>query len=101
MRICGERDDVRAAVMESECEALLGALGRDTDEARDVAAAIDSLCDGLWQRLLMEHRSFSRHDGLRIMFLQLRTHFPECAGEIEAQADRLWRRRAERVAGAH
>lgn len=94
MRICGERDEERAAVMERECAALLAELGRDPAEAPDVAAAIDGLCDGLWQRLLMEHRTFGRADGLRIMFFQLRTQFPERAAEIAAQAERPGRRKA-------
>lgn len=99
-RICGERDEERAEVMVEACAALLASLerpeGASKAQAADVASIIDSLCDGLWQRLLMEHRSFTRADGLRIMFLQLRMLFPERAGEIEEQAEQLWRKRSER-----
>lgn len=96
MQICGERDEERAAVLAEACAALLAELGRSAEPAEDIAAAIDGLCDGLWQRLLMERRSFGRGDGLRIMFLQLRAHFPERAAEIEAAAEGLSRRRSQR-----
>lgn len=96
MRICGERDEERAAVLVEACAALLAEVGRGTEPAEDIAAAIDGLCDGLWQRLLMERRSFGRADGLRIMFQQLRSHFPERAAALEAAAERLSRRRSQR-----
>ena len=98
MRICGERDAERAEVMVAECAALLEQLERTSDQAADVAAAIDGLSDGLWQRLLMEHKTFGRLDALRLMFLQLRTSFPEKAEAIEGEAEHLWRRRAARGA---
>ena len=97
MRICGERDEARDAVMTEACRALLSALGRSEDEAGTVAAVIDGLCDGLWQSLLLEPGDFSRRDGLRLMFFQLATLFPERAAEIEAQADRLWRGKGPRA----
>ena len=97
MRICGERAEERDAVMAEACRALLSALGRPEDEAGTVAAVIDGLCDGLWQSLLLEPGAFSRRDGLRLMFFQLATLFPERTAEIGTQADRLWRSKGPRT----
>ncbi len=86
MRICGERDAERSAVMVAACADALRAVGRGGESAEDCAAAIDSLSDGLWQRLLADYRSFTRRDALRIVFSQLKANFPEYADQIDAAA---------------
>ena len=91
MQICGARDEERSAAMAKECAGALKAMALPVEQAQDRAAVIESLNDGLWQRLLMEPKSFTRYDGLRLMFLQLCVLFPQAAEEIEAQADALWR----------
>ena len=86
MRICGEREAERSAVMTAACAQALRDLGRGGESAEDLAAAIDSLSDGLWQRLLADYRSFTRRDALRVVFSQLKANFPEHAAAIDAAA---------------
>lgn len=88
MRICGERDQERFEAMVAACAAALRALGRGEESAEDRATAIESLSDGLWQRLLMDYRSFTRRDALRVAFSQLRAIFPECSAAIDEATQR-------------
>jgi TetR/AcrR family transcriptional repressor of bet genes len=88
LEICGEQDKERFETMVREVAKLLRDDSR-FDDAERIAGAIDGLTDGLWLRILIDHRDFSRKEALEIMFLQLRTIFPEHApaiGEYQRRA---------------
>lgn len=80
-QICGERDDDRFREMESACEDLRPGQGWQ------LAAMIDSLSDGFWQRMHLDPGSYDRAGVLSLMGRQLLALFPEHEAALRQRLD--------------
>lgn len=84
MKICGANDQARYEATTQACRTLLAADGMPTEAAGDVAAMIEALIDGLWIDILIGPETMNRHEGLRLVLLQIRALLPNHAARIDA-----------------
>jgi TetR/AcrR family transcriptional regulator, transcriptional repressor of bet genes len=72
-------DRARSDTLETQTLAVLEALGRDTGEARMLAAGIEGLIDGLWLQMYLSEEAMEPKEALAICFRFLAAVFPEYA----------------------
>lgn len=81
-------DAERADALSLATAALLADLGRDTAEARALAAGIEGLTDGLWLQIYLSNGVTEADEALAISARFLAALFPERAGVFRAMAQR-------------
>lgn len=83
-RIADRFDTNRSRALETAVAALLAELGRDTSEARALAAGIEGLTDGLWLQIYLASGVTDLAEALAITGRFLAALFPERAGAFAA-----------------
>ncbi len=78
-QIADRFDSARSGALEQAVRALLSDLGRDTSEARALAAGIEGLTDGLWLQMYLSSGVTDADEALAITFRFVAALFPERA----------------------